>query len=213
MDSNIEKTIKELRWIAILRADNKESAIWAASQAIQAGTPILELTYSIPHAELVLAELKKVFPKQIIGMGTVTTREQGEKAMASGADFLVSPHLDEALVKAFTKTLYIPGVFTPSEIYRAQTLNVNWCKIFPASVYGPHGIKTLLGPMPDAKSMNYIATGGVTESNSKDYFKAGVSAVGVGSNIFSEHALTTKDEHHIQKSVKVWQNSMATPTV
>lgn len=208
----ITNFVKANRWIAVLRTDNESSAIWAATSAINAGVPVLELTFSIPNVARIIKELKKSYPEQVIGLGTITNQAEAKVAHDSPADFLVSPHLDEGLIKILSNKLYIPGVFTPSEIIKAQHLGARWCKIFPVNVYGPSGLKTLLGPMPRGTSMSYVVTGGVTESNSKEYLKAGAAAVGVGSNIFSDQALASRDEHHIISSVKAWRQSLAQNT-
>lgn len=114
-----------------------------------------------------------------VGAGTVTSVRDAERAVAAGADFLVSPHLDDAMVAwAMSNSVpLIPGGFTPTEISRAWTRGVPAVKVFPASVGGPELVRSLLAPYPD---LLLIPTGGINADNAGDYLAAGAVAVGVG---------------------------------
>lgn len=115
----------------------------------------------------------------IVGAGTVISIAQAEEAIASGAVFLVSPHLDEELTTwaVSSGVPYLPGVFTPTEVARALALGVSAVKLFPASIGGPGAVRALLGPFP---GLSVIPTGGINDENARDFIAAGATAVGVG---------------------------------
>ena len=78
---------------------------------------------------------------------------------------------------------WIPGTMTVTEIQNATVLGAEIVKIFPGNVVGSAYIKSLRGPLPKTKIM---VTGGVepTEASIKEWFGAGVNAVGLGSQLF-----------------------------
>jgi 2-dehydro-3-deoxyphosphogluconate aldolase/(4S)-4-hydroxy-2-oxoglutarate aldolase len=115
-------------------------------------------------------------------MGTLTRPEQAESAMKTGAHFLVSPVCDPALVKAMVATglLTMAGALTPTEVFQAYSLGSDVVKVFPGSLGGPAYIKALKGPFPFIPMM---PTGGVSAGNVAEWYKAGVVAVGAGSEL------------------------------
>jgi 2-dehydro-3-deoxyphosphogluconate aldolase/(4S)-4-hydroxy-2-oxoglutarate aldolase len=66
------------------------------------------------------------------------------------------------------------------------------CKVFPGDVLGPDFVRGLKAPMPWSLLM---VTGGVKpeESNLKSWFDAGVSCVGMGSNLFPKEVIAAKE--------------------
>ena len=87
---------------------------------------------------------------------------------------------------------YCPGCGTVSEVGKAQELGCDLCKVFPGDVLGPAFVKGLRAPMPWS---NIMVTGGVkpTRENLEGWFKAGVTCVGMGSNLFPKEAIAAKD--------------------
>jgi 2-dehydro-3-deoxyphosphogluconate aldolase/(4S)-4-hydroxy-2-oxoglutarate aldolase len=131
----------------------------------------------------VVRDLKSEFEDEIIlGMGTLTEVEQALEAKDAGATFLVSPHTEENLAAAMTRTglPVMMGALTPSEVIKAWNLGSDVVKLFPGSLGGPGYMKSLKGPFPDIPMM---PTGGVSKDNLGDWFKAGAFAVGAGSNL------------------------------
>ena len=103
-------------------------------------------------------------------------------ALDAGAQFLVSPFLDEELVAEFTAqgVPFIPGAMTPSEIVRAWDAGAPLVKIFPASVTGPALLRELRGPLGHVPLM---PTGGISAANAAAFLSAGAAAVGVGGSL------------------------------
>ncbi len=177
----MEELFKKHKIVAVLRANSVEEAKEKALAVFEGGVHLIEITFTVPDADTVIKELSFLKEKgAIIGAGTVTSVEQCRKAVESGAEFIVSPHLDEE-ISQFCKekgVFYMPGVMTPTELVKAMKLGHTILKLFPGEVVGPQFVKAMKGPFPNVK---FVPTGGVNLDNVCEWFKAGVLAVGVGS--------------------------------
>jgi 2-dehydro-3-deoxyphosphogluconate aldolase/(4S)-4-hydroxy-2-oxoglutarate aldolase len=74
-------------------------------------------------------------------------------------------------------------------------------KLFPGDIYGPGFVKAIKGPQPWTSIM---PTGGVSteKENLKSWFDAGVTCVGIGSNLISNNILNKKDYLGLEMNVK-----------
>ncbi len=136
----------------------------------------------------------KELPDLILGAGTVF--DQGTTALyiQSGANFIVSPVVKEdmALTCNRRKILWAPGCATLTEISRAEELGAEIVKVFPGFVLGPEFVKAAKAPMPWTSIM---PTGGVepTRESLTTWFNAGVTCVGIGSQLFPKKVLDEKN--------------------
>lgn len=155
----------------------------------QAGMRAFEFTNRGPEALEVFKKLvehvAKHCPDLALGIGTIFTPEQAEQFLDAGADFLIQPVITAAVGEVCQKrgVAWLPGALTVNEIYQAQVLGADIVKIFPANALGSGFIKSIMGPMPQAKLM---VTGGVepNEANLREWFGAGAQYVGLGSQLF-----------------------------
>ena len=160
------------------------------AEAVAAGgARVLEFTNRGDFAPLVFTELSqylaKVNPKIILGVGSVVDAPTAALYIASGANFVVGPILNPEVARLCNrrKIAYSPGCGSASEIAQAEELGVEIVKIFPGgSVGGPDFVKAILAPCPWTRSM---PTGGVetTKESIAAWFKAGITAAGIGSNL------------------------------
>jgi 2-dehydro-3-deoxyphosphogluconate aldolase/(4S)-4-hydroxy-2-oxoglutarate aldolase len=153
------------------------------------GARLVEFTNRGDFAPLVFTELAqhiaKANPKLILGVGSVVDAPTAALYIASGANFVVGPILNPEVARLCNrrKIAYSPGCGSTSEISEAEELGVEIVKVFPGdSVGGPNFVKSILGPCPWTRIM---PTGGVeaTKESITAWFKAGVTAVGIGSNL------------------------------
>ncbi len=178
--------LRKYRLIAVVRLPSGAEALAMGRALAEAGVRAIEVTYTTPDASDVIGSLKAELEGTVlVGAGTVHTPERVRMAADSGADFLVSAGAPPALIEVMLSTdlLVVPGVFTATEIITAQSLGVLAVKLFPASVIGPPGLKSLRGPFPD---LPIIATGGITVEQIDDWLDAGAHAVGVGGDLMSK---------------------------
>lgn len=166
---------------------DKSIAILQASY--DAGIRVFEFTNrgaEAPEVYAALSRYKNENCKDLkLGIGTIVDAKTAHKYIEIGVDFIVQPGLTEEVAEVCQKNniMWIPGVLTPTEIYKAQYLGAEMVKIFPASVMGSAYIKALRGPMPNLKIM---VTGGVepTEASLNEWFGAGANVLGLGSQLF-----------------------------
>lgn len=166
----------------------KLSACYATS-----GLTTLEITMNSEGAAQAIASLQKSFQGQLnIGAGTVCTLEELEKALEAGAQFIVTPIVDELVInRCVSNNIPVfPGAYTPTEIYKAWSLGAGMVKVFPASKLGPDYIKEVLAPLNHIKLM---PTGGVSLENLRDFMKAGAKGLGIGSQLIPKSLVENND--------------------
>ena len=173
--------------VVVLKDPSKSVELGRA--LLDAGLDLIEITLRTEQAMDAIRVLHKELPQILVGAGTVFSVKAAREALASGAHFIVSPHLDERIVMfcARKDIVCIPGVFTPSEVQRAISAakrgakreNVKELplvvKIFPASTGGPSHITAMRAVFPDVR---FMPLGGVNANNAADYIKGGAWAVG-----------------------------------
>jgi 2-dehydro-3-deoxyphosphogluconate aldolase / (4S)-4-hydroxy-2-oxoglutarate aldolase len=176
--------IRDCGIIAVLRGAFTVDGYVRAAEALRAGgVRLIELTLDGEHA---LAALDVVRPRfdgsMIVGAGTVRSAADAQAAIAAGAEFLVSPNLDEPTVELAraAAVLHLPGVLTPTEAARALSLGCVMVKLFPAEPLGPAYLRALRGPLPE---LAYVPTGGLTAHHVAPYLAAGATALGFGSEL------------------------------
>ncbi len=171
------------------------------------GIKVFEYTNRGEGATLIFAELVKYIrqelPEMAIGIGTVFNAEEAEYFVSLDTDFIVQPIMNPAVGKVCHKhkIAWMPGVMTVTELYNAQQAGADIIKIFPANVLGTAFVKAMKAPMPNAKVM---VTGGVepNEENLRGWFSAGVTAVGMGSQLFPKDVLASKNYQQITEVVR-----------
>ena len=140
----------------------------------------------------------------LLGVGTIKNLEQAQDYMAAGADFLVSPGFVAEVAKyAISKNIfYAPGCMTPSEIIAAENAGIRFIKLFPGNLLGPEFLSGIKEIFP---KLRFMPTGGVDTSkeNIAGWFKAGVSAVGMGSKLISKKLMEEKDYQTIEKETRL----------
>lgn len=169
--------------VAILRGIEDRHADAAAQALIDGGIYMMEITMNTDGAAAMINRWRTKFDgKAAVGAGTVTDVALAEQAVAAGAQFLISPNLDEEVI-AYGRERGLsvwPGVMTPTEIVKAWKAGADAVKIFPMGTLGIGYLQEIRGPLD---SIPMIATGGVDLHNIADYFKAGANAVGMGSKL------------------------------
>lgn len=171
------------------------------------GARLMEFTARGDFAFEVFLELNKFaikeLPGMIMGVGSITDAGAASLFMQMGANFIVTPSLREdiAIVCNRKKVLWSPGCGSLTEINKAEEMGCEIIKLFPGSTYGPGFVKAIKGPQPWTCVM---PTGGVSteEANLKEWFDAGVTCVGIGSQLISKEVLAKQDFKALENMVK-----------
>jgi len=162
------------------------------------GVRAFEFTNRGDFAQEVFSELVKFAakecPEMIVGIGSIVDPATAAMFLQMGANFVVGPLFNPEVAKICNRRLvpYTPGCGTVSEIGFAQEMGCDLCKVFPAgNVGGPSFVKNVKAPMPWSLLM---VTGAVepTEENLTAWIKAGVTCVGMGSNLFPAEIIAAK---------------------
>ena len=175
--------------IGIMRNLPQDKMIDVASLFADGGFTNLEIALNSPNAIECISELSSRFSQRInVGAGTVCTCEQLEMALSAGAGFIVTPVVNEEIIRkcVLQKIPVFPGAYTPTEIYKADALGASMVKIFPASQLGPRYIKELLAPFPQVK---LLPTGGISLENMRSFMEAGAKGLGIGSHLFPKEII------------------------
>lgn len=183
----LQERIASTRLIAILRGTDVDATVAAARTLIGAGVTTLEITLTLKDAEEAIAQVVQDAPASaLVGAGTVLTEADVDRALAAGAQFLVTPTLTASVEYAVRQGVgVLPGVYTPTEIQRGMDLGAAAVKLFPASALGPGFIKAVRDPFPDAR---IIPVGGVTVDTIGGFLDAGAFGFGVGGPLVGDAA-------------------------
>ena len=195
----IIQTIKTSKIIAIVRGVESSRLIPLAEALYDGGIRLMEITYSadgsVSDAETAdnIGSLTKHFKgKMYIGAGTVLTEDQVKKTFNDGGQFIISPNTDSEVIK-YTKKLgmvSIPGALTPSEAETAKLAGADFVKLFPVTSMGASYVKAITAPL---SHIPFLAVGGVTPQNVREYLDAGVCGFGIGSNIINKEYISSGD--------------------
>jgi 2-keto-3-deoxy-6-phosphogluconate aldolase len=173
----------------------------------EGGVRVFEFTNRGEFAHEVFGELNKFAAKEcpdmILGIGSIVDAPTAALYIQLGANFIVGPLFNPEVAKIANRRLipYVPGCGTVSEVGFAQEMGCDVCKVFPGDVLGANFVKGLKAPMPWSMLM---VTGGVKpeKENLKSWFGAGVSCVGMGSNLFPKEAIEEKNWAQISELCK-----------
>lgn len=185
--------IRDSGIIAIMRASSSERLIAAAEAILAGGVRAIEVTMTTPGALDVIRSAAEVFQGRLLfGAGSVLDAETTRTAILAGADFIVSPTLNLDMIRLCNRysVPVMPGCFTPTEALTAWEAGADMIKLFPAGVGGPALVKAILAPLPQ---LEIVPVGGVDLTTAGDFFRAGATALGVGSSLVNQHLLDSGD--------------------
>ncbi|MET9220208.1 bifunctional 4-hydroxy-2-oxoglutarate aldolase/2-dehydro-3-deoxy-phosphogluconate aldolase [Streptomyces sp. NPDC088197] len=181
------------RVFATIRSESYDQAAATADTLLSAGLTTLEISLTTPFAlEAVTTLVREVGDDAVIGAGTVLDAVSARMAIDAGARFLLSPSLDEDVLKTGHRygVPVFPGVATPGEVVRAMELGADALTLYPATSFTPAWVTDVLAIMPQAA---LLPCGGITVADAPSWVASGAVAVGMGS------ALTSGDRETVTK--------------
>jgi len=204
-DQNKTQGVKmklEVPVVGILRGIEPAFFRSVMDTSFASGLQALEITMNTSQALQIVSLNRPAVPSgKLLGMGTIRNVGEAKDAVESGAMFLVTPNTDTRVIEyAASKSIpVISGALTPSEVYTAWSAGADMVKVFPCGIFGPQYIRELRGPFDQ---IPLVAVGGVKLDNIKEYFTAGVSAVGASTSLFGREALMQHNLVEIEENVK-----------
>lgn len=155
--------------VPLVQADDPDTAINTSRALAAGGLKVAEVVLRTDRALDCLKAIASDVPDAIAGAGTVLSAEQAFAALDYGAKFIVSPGLDEGVVRVARDhdVPVFPGIMTPGELQRAFNLGLEVVKFFPASIAG--GLPALKAFASVFRSMRFMPTGGISPANLAEY--------------------------------------------
>lgn len=194
------------RLIAVVRTNSADGLPDVVSALAEGGISIVEITLTIPDA---LAAIERIVltagNRILVGAGTILDAESAKAARGAGAAFLVSPIVNEAVVKVakLAGLPVFPGAYTPTEIHTAWQMGADIVKVFPADSLGPAFFRAIKGPLPDVRLM---PTGGVDERTAGPFLAAGACCLGVGSQLVNPVLVRNRDFGGLTKLARTFRS-------
>ena len=188
----------ETGMVPVFYHNDLETSKQVLKACYEGGVRAFEFTNRGDFAHEIFGELNKwaakECPDMILGIGSIVDAGTASLFLQLGANFIVGPLLNPDIFKVCNRrqVAYIPGCGSVSEVGYAQELGAEVVKVFPGDVVGPAFVKGIKAPMSWS---NLMVTGGVTptEDNLSKWFSAGVTCVGMGSNLFPKEVIAAKD--------------------
>ena len=167
--SEMLKKIEEFGVVPVVVLNDAKDAAPLAKALCEGGLPCAEVTFRTEAAEESIRIMATQFPEMIIGAGTVLTIDQVDRAVAAGAQFIVSPGFDPEIVDyCISKNIVVlPGCITPSEVAQAVKRGLEVVKFFPAEQFG--GVATIKALAAPYTGVRFMPTGGISAKNLADY--------------------------------------------
>lgn len=202
------KLVQQQRAIAVIRAPHLALGLSMAKAVAAGGIYLIEITWNSHRASELIHQLRLELPTCTIGTGTLLDREQARQAIAAGAEFLFTPHVDLALIRTALDqgVPIIPGALSPTEIVAAWQAGASSVKVFPVQAMGGASyIQSLQGPLGH---IPLIPTGGVTLENAANFLAAGAIGVGLSSQLFPKSALESGNWSAITEQAQALMQSL-----
>lgn len=167
--NQIIEQISHIGIVPVIAIDEAEKAVPLARALVAGGLPAAEVTFRTAAGEEAIRRIATEVPEMLVGAGTVLTTGQADRAIAAGAQFIVSPGFNPAVTRYVIDrgVLMMPGTASPGEMEQAMSMGLDVVKFFPAEQNGGVAkLKALAGPY---KTLKWMPTGGVNAKNLADY--------------------------------------------
>ncbi len=191
---NYEPFLKQ-RLLCITSLDRADDAVPLAEALLAGGLSVMEITFRTAAAADAIARIRKNVPQMAIGAGTLLSPEQVQRAMDVGAQFGVSPGLNESVLQTARELRlpFFPGILTPTEVDRALNLGWKHLKFFPAEPAGGAAmLKALAAPFAHT-GVKFIPTGSINAAKLPDYL-AIPQVAAIGGSWMAERKLVAEKQ-------------------
>ena len=169
MIHSLTERLNQAPVVPLIQADRPEVAAESARALLAGGLSVIEVVLRTDEAFACLRHVIASVPEAIVGAGTVLTADQAEAAIKAGAAFIVSPGLDEAVVRLAKEANLpvFPGIATATELQKAWNLGLDTVKFFPAGLAGGTAMIKALAAV--FRGVRFMPTGGVSAGNLAEF--------------------------------------------
>ncbi len=201
-----QRVLSEMPLIAILRGIQPAEAVDIATALDEAGFLSLEIPLNSPDPLTSIRRIRDRFGgKLLVGAGTVLTPADVEAVRGAGAEFVVSPNANPAVIRS-TKAcglISIPGFATPGEAFAAIEAGADVLKLFPAEAVAPHVLRAMKSVLPGA--MPIFPVGGINPDSMGEYVRAGAAGFGIGSAVYKAGIDAATARKHAAAFTAAWR--------
>jgi 2-dehydro-3-deoxyphosphogluconate aldolase / (4S)-4-hydroxy-2-oxoglutarate aldolase len=210
LSSHAARWIRRIGLVPIVRVPNAQAASHAVDALREGGIDCVEITMTVDGAIRAIEAVADRYGESVLlGAGTVLDSETARACILAGAQFIVTPTLNTRTIemaKRYSRAIY-PGGLTPTEVLTAWEAGADGVKVFPCSAMGgAKYIKALKAPFPH---IELVPTGGVNLETIAEFFHAGASAVGVGSELVDSQAIAAGHFHVITERARKFAEIVA----
>jgi 2-dehydro-3-deoxyphosphogluconate aldolase/(4S)-4-hydroxy-2-oxoglutarate aldolase len=196
---SIENILQAAPVVPVVVINDLEDAVPLATALYNGGLRALEITLRTPVAVEAIKQIKQALPDAYVGTGTVIDKATFNASLEAGADFMVSPGVNDELLALASETdvPFLPGAATPSEVMQLAAKGFKYLKFFPAEAAGGVPmLKSIFGPLPQVK---FCPTGGVSLNSAPNYLALpNVVCVG-GTWMLDKELIANKDWQAIEE--------------
>ncbi len=177
--------LNPLPLVAILRGITPAEVVDVAEALYAEGFYYIEVPLNSPDAFTSIERLVQAFgDRALCGAGTVTDVAQVARLADIGAQLLVTPNCNPAVIQAGLEAgmTVVPGVLTPTEAFAAIQAGARQIKLFPVADFGTSYVKNIKAVLP--AEVKLFAVGGVNADNMAELCAAGANGFGLGSDLY-----------------------------
>ena len=202
------KLAEQFPLIAIIRGVLPDDVIRIATILVEEGFTMVEVPLNSPDALVSIKRLVEHFgDKLYIGAGTVTNIDQAKAVIATGANLVVTPNMNEEVIRLSVEAgcATFPGVVTPTEAFNALAAGATGIKIFPVTALGLDGFKALKSVLPPETLCFPVGGINPTVESMKPYTDAGAQGFGLGSSLYKP----TMSDDDVRNNAKAFVKALA----
>ncbi|TDF34447.1 2-dehydro-3-deoxy-6-phosphogalactonate aldolase [Alteromonadaceae bacterium M269] len=208
MDTQSFDLDEHLPLIAILRGIETQDVVAVTETLIEEGFTMIEVPLNSPNAIASIKTLVRAFgPQYLIGAGTVVAPNWAQEVIETGANLIVTPNLNEAVVEMAVRAgcAVFPGIATPTEAFAALASGATGLKLFPVSNVGVEGYKALQSVLPE--NTRCFPVGGIepTVESMKTYLDLGAAGFGLGSSLYKPNMTLPQIRQNANAAVKSYK--------
>ncbi|ONG48996.1 2-dehydro-3-deoxy-6-phosphogalactonate aldolase [Pseudoroseomonas deserti] len=204
--ARLDAAMAQLPLVAILRGLTPAEAVPAAQALYAAGFRLIEVPLNSPDPFASIAAIRAALPPEaLVGAGTVLRIADVEELKRIGAELVVMPHADTAVIGAAAAAglLCLPGIATPTEAFAALAAGAAALKVFPAEMVGPPVVKAMLAVLPQGTRL--LPVGGIAPATMGPFRAVGVAGFGLGSALYKPGMALAELAANAESFVAAWK--------
>jgi 2-dehydro-3-deoxyphosphogluconate aldolase/(4S)-4-hydroxy-2-oxoglutarate aldolase len=168
-DQTLRALLNRHAVLPIMTVRSEETGLRIAESLLAGGLAIMEITLRTAEGAAAITAIRRRFPEMAIGAGTLLRPDDFDRAISAGAQFGVSPGMDDPLAAAAVKSVlpFLPGVQTASEVMAAVGYGFRTLKFYPARAAGGTAVLADFGNI--FQDVLFVPTGKLAQADVPEY--------------------------------------------